>query len=136
MSTLFKKRLYCDERKSLVDGFLRLNSDTVSIPSEIHGLCRIFYDDFCFWRLRGSDLTRFKSKKFSEKMSGPTFSVQNIKFQLEAYPNGEWEGEQGYVQLYLRVVQHPPEMKALHLYLIMFCEQNHYYFRYRVHHLI
>lgn len=130
MTALFKKGRYNHERESLVSGFVRLNSETLNVPDDLYQLCRSFYDDVTFWHLKDDKLRTFMDHEFQQKLLGPTFSNKGITFQLVAYPNGEWDGEEGFVQLYLKVLHHPPEMKTLHLYLTMFCEQNHYYFRY------
>eukprot|EP01083_Nonionella_stella_P248841 861079_1 len=92
-----------NQRQCLVFGFIRYWCDMhTHIPDEIQQLCYKYYNDLIYWTLRDDTLQAFFTKHF---LSGPRFTVYNIPFQLQLYPNGRTDKDKGYVAYVLTFIQ-------------------------------
>eukprot|EP01083_Nonionella_stella_P284074 966922_1 len=120
--------LYRNEREYLVIGYIKKSSDS-HIPKAIKMLCTKYYDDVHYWEIKGNEYTEVMNCEWAE-LNGPIFTIKNIQFQLlldrEQFYGADPEG---YIQLYLKVIQYPAKLHSLQVYFVLYCEQTRNEFR-------
>ena len=136
MPSLLNAILYREERELLVNGHIRNQSvQCLLIPEDIIKLCLNFYDDVYYWNIQNEKYKEFMNCEFQQEILGPTFIIQGIEFQLFSYPTGEYPGEEGYVQFYVKLANYPNKefpshIYEIHVYFVLYCQQTQHEFRY------
>eukprot|EP01084_Bolivina_argentea_P153090 266940_1 len=119
--------LTLQQRHKLVFGYTK-ESAIRNIPPDLCDMCLRYYNDIIDWKIEGNELSKFYECKYGEKINGPMFTIKDIPFKLELYPNGDYLRNKNMISLYLLYDEKliPENIKKFMLYIVFFCRERKY----------
>ena len=110
----------------LVAGYLRsINHSSLDVPPLIYNLCILFRlrSAQYLWTIDPSTLQQMKNCENLRKFLSPTFNIEGISWGFMLYPNGQSMTNVGSVDLFIRLMNMPPEWLYIACSIKLYCPE-------------
>eukprot|EP01084_Bolivina_argentea_P311445 539086_1 len=96
MSDVYEQYTQLD-REKLSFGFITEHSNNLNIPSCVKHLCLKYFDEVIYWNITEDSLKEFLNAPNGKRITGPIKKMNEIKYQLFVFPNGELDHQNNFV---------------------------------------